>query len=218
MNAPHELDLIPADYRRTLQLRRSLRYAVVGYLCLVAAIGAGRWTLTEFQRRIDQQIATLQADKAFNSDQQQKLTDLADRRRRLERELDVLEGLRGGIAARSMFHVIDRSVNEETWFRSWSFKREGERTDASGDTVHAGYLIILSEEPGADDEQAWRLTTHMEIEGSALDHSALSMLVEHLLRQPEISDVRVLRAQRQRAASGEVVNFQLAVTVQTRSA
>lgn len=209
------LDLIPPDYREERRARRMLAWFVPLFALLVAGVAAARLVLEHRHAAVLEDTNNLQASISYNAEQQRELDELNAERAVLARRVQILDGLRGGLPADRMFTAIDAAVDEDTWFRRWSFRRRGDVTESVPESVHTGYLIILSEPGGGQPEKAWRLETHMEIAGSAIDHTALAGFVERLLAREEIVDVKILRTGSRREASREVVDFDLAVTVHT---
>ena len=114
--------------------------------------------------------------------------------------------------ARRMFMAVDAAANGDTWFRQWTFRRQGEIVQHN-EEVHTGYLIVLAPNESGVEDRAWRLDTHMEISGSALNHSAIAQFVERLQLRPEIRDARILRTGSRREAAREIIDFELAVSV-----
>ena len=207
------LDLIPADYRDERQARRMLSWFLPVFGILIVGIGSARFMLDHKQAQIQTTMNTLQANINYNVEQQRHLDDLNAERRLFERRVQILDGLRGGLPAERMFAVVDGAFDSNTWFRKWTFRRRGDLTDEVPDTIHAGYLIIVADPDKGEHEKAWRMATHMEIAGSAIDHTALAGFVERLLARAEIADVKILRTGSRRESSREVVDFDLAVTV-----
>ena len=210
-----ELDLIPADYRQTLQTRGWLvRFSLI-YGLLVAVVGCGWLGLQYQQRQLQDSVTALQEGKRLSAEQRGMLDGLNAQRATVRRRLQILDQLRGGPPAKHMFVVIDRVLSADTWFSKWTFRRAGEFTEVEPEAVSTGYFIIVPEINNAanNKEEAWRLATHMEVTGQALDHSQLSKLVRRLIDQPEINDVQVLRTALHKYPGAQVVDFDLAITV-----
>jgi hypothetical protein len=207
------IDLIPTDYRNERRARRMLGWFTPVFVLLLAAIGASRAVLGLERERIEQDIDSLRADISYSAEQERHLDRLNTEHKVLTRRVRILESLRGGLPAERMFAVIDDVVDGNTWFRKWTFRRRGDLTDEPPESVHAGYLIIVAEPNKGETEKTWRLATHMEIAGSAVDHTALAGFVERLLARPEIADVKVLRTGSRRESQREVIDFDVAVTV-----
>ena len=207
------IDLIPAAYREECRARRTVKWflPIVGTLLL--GIGGARLALGIERSGIEHELELLRADINSDTELQQRYAQLADVRDRLNRKVQVLDSLRGGLPAQHMFMAIDHAANGETWFRKWTFRRSGEIVDEAPQSVHAGYLLIVTPQEAGSQDRAWRLDTHMEIAGSALNHTALASFVERLAQRPEIADARILRTGSRREATREVIDFDLAVTV-----
>ena len=134
----------------------------------------------------------------------------------LEQQFHLLSGLRSGAAAGDMFVTIDRALtSEDVWFLEWQFQRAGVMAGEDVRTVNTGYFIVVpdgAEQLAADE---LRVQTHMTIRGQARDHSALSGFVRRLFAQPEIDDVRILRTALNSGRQTSIVNFELAVVLNT---
>lgn len=209
------LDLIPDDYRNERRARRLLAWFLPVFCLAIAVIGGTRFMLERERGKNEQEIERLRGDISFSGEQQSRLDGLHADERVLAQRVKILESLRGGLPVQSVFSVIDDAFNEETWFRRWSFKRRGDLSEIPATTTHAGYLIIVSETPTDPNSpgRAWRLETHMEIAGSALNHTSLASFVERLLAREEIADVKIIRTGSRREAKHEIIDFDLAVTV-----
>ena len=207
-----EIDLVPGDYRRLTWLRGRVRVAVTVILAAVflsVALFAG---LRVWSVSMDRQIATLQSKQAITNKQREALTQLNVHKSALQRKLELLTGLRGGAEAVQMFVTIDRAMqDDEVWFLDWNFQRAGTTVKNTPETTSNGYFILIPAEDGKRSNEAWKIDTHMTFRGQARDHSALSSFVRRLYRQQDIQDVRILDTTRK--ANGSVVEFRLAVTV-----
>ena len=207
------LDLIPLEYRNERRARRMLAW-FAPVLAIVVSVIAGGYAVLEFkQARLEADIDGLRANISYNAEQQSRLDEMNATHQVLTRRVKVLESLRGGLPAERMFAVIDAAVDETTWFRRWTFRRRGVLSDDAPEAVHAGFLIIVPEPEKGGPEKTWRLATHMEIAGSALDHTALASFVERLLARSEIVDVKILRTRSRKESRREVIDFDLAITV-----
>jgi hypothetical protein len=208
-----DIDLIPTDYRFQIWLRRSaLRFGLVlGTLSLVAA--AGYFGLVFATGRVRADVEALQARQAVTTQQRDELTRLEDTKRSYERQLALLQGLRSGAAAQAMFETVDRALVDGVWFLDWEFRRAGSVVDEKPRTVATGYFIVVPAGEGRAAEETWKIDTHMAIRGQAQDYSALSNFVRGLLDQPEIQSVRVLESTLLPRATSAVVQFRLAVVV-----
>ena len=93
------------------------------------------------------------------------------------------------------------------------FRRAGAVVEEQPKTVATGYFIVVPAGEGRPAEETWKIETHMAIRGQAQDYSALSNFVRGLLDQPEIHSVRVLESTLLPGATSAVVQFRLAVVV-----
>ncbi len=158
------------------------------------------------------EITQLQRQQSISAQQRAQLTRFANQKDELHSQLSFLTGLRGGVAAPMMFVAIDRALaGSEVWFESWDFQRAGFEVEEAQEGTNTGYFIVMPPSEGSTDQSAWKIETHMNISGKALDHSALSRFVGRLFDQSEISDVRILNTNL--AGDGRFVDFNLVLTV-----
>lgn len=180
-------------------------------LSLVLAAVAVFAVFNRLDAGVDHEIATLQQQQAITTQQREALTHLHETRDSLGQQLTLLNGLRSGASASTMFITIDRSLTGgEVWFQDWQFQRAGSTVAEPVEPASNGYFIIMSNNSDNTTE-AWKIETHMTIRGQARDHSALSRFVRRLYEQPEIQDIRILNTSL--ASNREFVDFNLAVTV-----
>ena len=104
-------------------------------------------------------------------------------------------------------------MDKGTWFSRWSFMRAGEFKEIKPETTNNGYFVVIQDDKKQEKQQAWKLNTHMELNGKALDHTYLATFVKRLIKQPEIEDVKVLNTSTQQHMNMDIVDFSLAVTV-----
>ena len=208
-----DIDLIPSSYRRrrgvrSLSIRFGAVYGVVAVALLAAKLG--------LSFGIDARASEIERLRADKDSVLQKLTHidaLETQREALNRQLSLLERLRGGPATRAVFAAMDSALAGDVWFTAWTFMREGEFVEVAPTTVETGYFLIVSDSGADDGGRAWRMKTHMEISATALDHSALARFVTRLASQGIIGDVKVLNTRSRREASASVVDFELAVVL-----
>ena len=113
-----------------------------------------------------------------------------------------------------MFVTIDRALKDhDVWFTRWQFQRAGVLVGKEQVGVSTGYFIIVPEGERNNDEGTWQVETRMMIQGQAVDHAALSEFVDGLFAQPEIVDVRVQRTLLRPYPSTNVVDFDLAIVL-----
>ena len=210
------MDLVPADYRRyTQQLQLLQRWGlfVLGVIAVSIAVSAG---LTYMSNEYRKEIVVLEKKKAISSHQRGILQELEQDRHLLTKKREVLEKLRGGALAEDMFVNIDRALDgRNIWFKNWKFIRAGSKTSEQPKGVNTGYFIVIPEGDRANqkEREAWQIETHMEVNGQATDHEALSSFVRRVLQQPQIGDVRILNTQQQVSVDQTVVDFRLVIMV-----
>jgi len=213
------MDLIPEDYKRYLQQLYILqRWALLMFVLITISTSisfALDYKTDEFQK----EIVKLEQNKAISSQQRNVLQMLEKDNRKLQVKHNILQKLRGGAVAENMFVTIDRALaDNNVWFKNWSFERAGSKTSEQPKGVHTGYFIVIpeSERTNKKQNEAWKIQTHMEVDGGARDHEALSSFVRRLLQQPQIADVRILNTQQRTTADKTVVDFRLVITVDSR--
>ena len=213
------MDLIPQDYRDYLRVSRVVKHFTVAAASLLL-LSALAYAVLEVAIREDSRvIQTLEKQKAITSQQRLVLESLQGQHQSMADKLAVLERLRGGAAAQEMFVAIDRALDDgSVWFTSWSFLRAGFEAPREKRGINTGYFIVIPQGQGAEPEPAWQIKTHMEIRGQARDHAAMSEFVRRLLDQPQIVDIRVLNTQQHKSSQATVVDFELAVVVNSNLA
>lgn len=209
-----EIDMIPASYRERQQIKRWCQLTLTAFIVLLIGFFTARFAVTKQTQSINTRIARLQKDKSFNLQQQQTYNALLADEARLQKNLEILEGLRGGPAVREILQVFDRVLDGKVWFKQWSFYRAGEITEVKPQAVQTGYFIIIPQNTaGNPTQQAWKLNTHMKIKGQSVDHISLSDFVGKLIKQPEIEDVQVVNTVSRRYVDYQVVDFNLIVII-----
>jgi hypothetical protein len=212
----NEIDLIPSDYRARRWLERNaLRFgfATVAIVVVAATAYAGMHHATQ---RANAAIETLRTQEVITARQGAELAELSNQKRSYESQLKLLNGLRGGASAESMFATIDRALaDHEVWFVDWEFRRTGSVVEHDGATRKDEHLIVLAPGENQQRAKAWKMETHMSIKGQAIDHSALSRFVRRLLAQPEIDEVHVLSSSQRKYKTHQVVDFDLSVVVKS---
>jgi hypothetical protein len=210
----NEIDLIPQDYHNRLRLARLLKRFAASTMGLVLVTALAYGTLEHLIERDGQAIAVLEQKKAAATQQRLALNDLLARSRGLADRLEILERLRGGAAAQDMFVAVDRALDgDAVWFTHWSFRRAGQAAQQAPASANTGYFVVIPRGQGPGAAPAWQIGTHMEIRGQARDHAALSLFVRRLLNQPLIGDVRVLSTRKHKSGSSSVVEYSLAITI-----
>ncbi len=213
-----EIDLIPADYRTRQWRRRWIRLAAVLASGVLLLSGVSYTTLAYATRQVRTDIEGLLAQQAITKQQRAELEQLSTEKAELQQQLSLLNGLRSGAAAESMFWTIERTmVGDDLWFLRWQFRRAGVIVSETQKTVNTGYFIVVPRDPRNTDNKKdlrpLQVETHMTIKGQASDHAALSKFVRRLFEQPEIADVRLHKTSLRRYASMQVVDFDLDVVL-----
>jgi len=212
----NDIDLIPTDYRRRRWFERNAKRFGTAVAAVLMIAGAGYAGLQHATKQINVEIESLQGKEEIAVRQRTELGQLTEKKTRYASQIRLLEGLRSGISAESMFTTIDRAmVGNDVWFVDWEFRRTGDAVDHERDKTETGYFIVLPSGANGKHDEAWKIETHMSIKGQARDHSALSQFVTRLLAQPEIQDVRVLSSAQRTYKKRRVVEFDLAVVVNT---
>jgi hypothetical protein len=210
----HELDLIPVSYRERLKIKRWCHLFGVVFASVLVIVFGLRFAIITKSMALNTKIEVRQKDKQSNIEQQQKYNALIAEEVKLKKELEILNGLRGGPSAKQILLAVDRVMPNDVWFIQWSFNRAGEISPVQPATVQTGYFIIIPQEAnGSPNQQAWKLNTHMEISGQALNHSSLSAFIRNLINQPEIDDVKVINTSLRSYTSSQVVEFNLIVII-----
>jgi hypothetical protein len=210
----HEVDLIPASYKERLKIKRwcqNFGFVLASVVVLVLGL---RFVITNNTLALNSKIEIRQKDKQFSIEQQQKYNALVAQEVKLNKDLEILNGLRGGPSAKQIVLAVDRVMQEDVWFTQWTFSRDGEIATIQPATVQTGYFIIIPQVAnGVPTQQTWKLSTHMEISGQALNHSGLSGFIKNLINQPEIDDVKVINTSLRSYTNSQVVDFNLVVII-----
>jgi hypothetical protein len=211
-----DIDLIPASYRESLRVQSWARYMLITVSFVLVMSITGYFTLDYMNQTLSAEISDLQSEQQISELQRDVLINLSEEKTRFTNQLSFLTGLRSGTTAQEMFMTVDRALeNKEVWFLDWEFRRAGTAVEKDEKTSSNGYFIIIPATNGEKTAETWKIETHMTIKGQAKDHSALSRFVRKLFNQPEIQNVRILNTSRR--AKARVVNFDLAVIVNSRS-
>ena len=213
------MDLIPEDYKRYLQQLQLLQRWAVFMFVLITLSTSISFAMDYKSDIFQKEIAILEQKKSISSQQRNVLQLLEKDHKKLRVKHNILEKLRGGAVAENMFVTIDRALDgNNVWFKNWSFERAGSKTSEPQKGVNTGYFIVIPESERANNKQqeAWKIQTHMEVDGEAKDHEALSSFVRRLLQQPQIGDVRILNTQQRTYVDTTVVDFRLVITVNSR--
>jgi Tfp pilus assembly protein PilN len=214
-----DIDLIPSDYRQARWIRvwllQMISVTVIVTVVCVSSFGMLQWKAS----RLQTEVAALEKQRAVTNQQRTDLEYLSGRKTALNQQLVMLNSLRSGAPARSVFTAIDNALaDSEIWFLNWEFKRAGvilPESQAAG--VETGYFIVVPEGRPASDGEDWMVETHMRITGQARNHETLSRFVNGLYEQPSVVDVSVQKTERRERNSVAVVEFDLAVVLNSEA-
>ncbi len=210
----HEIDLVPEGYRTQRRLARWLKQSAVALTAIVAANLFGFIHYNRLNSQVEADITALQSQQAISTRQRSELEQLRTRKVELERQWQLLTGLRSGSAVEKIFLTVDKALTtDDVWFLSWKFQRAGSPVKPDDNSVNTGYFIVVPAGESGKQQETWKIDTHMMIQGEALDHAALSGFVKRLISQPGIQGVRVLKSTLRRRNDTRLVDFSLAVTV-----
>ncbi len=211
-----DIDLIPAHYRRVQRLRHTFRRLAGAAVVGIVLVSAAKVGLVHGIEKKDRELTRLKNVRSGLLSQMARVEELEGERVRLDQRLSILSELRGGISARQTLLAVDRALNAQVWFLSWTFHRAGQLVEEATVARNTGYFIVIPPESSEETEKTWRLDTHMEIRGQAASHSALAHFVRELVEQPEVEDVRIVSTRVQGQTAAQVVSFELAVVVKGR--
>ncbi len=210
-----EIDLIPVPYRRRRRFAHWLLRGGGAYLGVLALLVGVRVLLGLAIEERTRQIEDLKLQRERAELEHERLIGLRAEQQDLSQRLAVLDGLRGGVEAKAMFTVLDRALDEDVWFRRWSFRRAGEIVEKKPEAVETGYFIVLPKTAEDEPERAWRLQTHMELSAESEDHASLARFVRILAEQREIENTRILSTRSQPESGDDRVDFELAIMVRS---
>lgn len=214
-----DIDLIPADYRRSRWLRVWLRHMIIAGVVVAITPLLAFAGLSQQVAKLRAEVNLLEEQRAVTAQQRNDLEALSGRKDRLDQQLSMLNSLRSGAPARTVFVAIDKALaDSEVWFLNWQFRRAGvmvPESQAAG--VETGYFIVVPESAPSDREQAWMVETHMTITGQARDHEALSRFVNGLYAQSAVVDVKVQNTELSQRNQRDVVQFEVAVVLNSEA-
>ena len=207
-----EVDLIPDDYHQAANLKRFSKKIFFVFAIIMLLVALGKGLLSFLVAMENKRTMTLETSEVLIVEQRNLLEKLRTQKTDLQQRLTLLNSLRGGPQAEKMFRIIDRVVNQSVWFTSLRFKRTGEDLQALSKNRNTGYIRVVQQ---TDNRQRGELQgqMQMEINGQALNHSALADLVKKLLNQPEVQDVHILNTSTLQYTSGQITAYKLMVTI-----
>lgn len=210
----NELDLIPSSYRLRLQQIQTLKVFLVLLVSISVICGISYAYLLKVKNGLVADIHLLESKKKIINRQHENLLGLQQSQSNYESQLSLLKTLRSGDEVKNILLAIDKSLVEgEVWFKNWKFQRAGTVITEKPTGKNTGYIIVIPSEQENGKKQMWKINSHMTIQGQARDHSALSRFVRRLFDRPEINDVRVLKTSLRRYTKVSIVDFNLAIVV-----
>lgn len=216
-----DIDMIPRSYRDSVRVEQALRgYGItLGALLLagVAAAGLLHWRLAVATPQLEQ-LRTRTADaEALRT----RLATAAARKNALDQDAAALTALRGQGSVARLADAFDLALNDKVWFETLRFDRTEELLRAPLPTpLPAGTLETrASTRPGAPaGPQTWRIARHLDIQGQALDHAALTAFLGALSSSPVLTDVRFVKSAATAGDGPELVAFSVTGAVPTKAA
>lgn len=206
-----DLDLIPFEYRQELLVRHGLKIFCLIYVVLLACVGGAKYVLHDQNVQMKQQVSIFEVSRKEANRKQHVLSELEQDKKYLEKRALIKDRLTRGPSAQQMFLVMDRSLDETTWFKRWVFQRPDKFSDIEMEPAETQFSLSV---PAANNNpQVQASTTRMDIKGQAINHTKLAILIHNLATQPEFEDVKVIRTSQGRSKSTEVLDFDLVIRV-----
>ena len=206
-----EIDMIPRSYREGLRVRRMLAaYGAALGVLLVAGGGASallRWRLAVETPQLEQARAGSVRSAALLA----QLSGTQARKDTLLEGAGALGGLRGSGEVEALARLLETALTDKVWFEQLRFARSRELLAAPPSPLPPGTVQVRT--PGSGAVQAWRLGSHVEIDGRALDNAAMTAFLAALAADPALRDVRFLNSSTQAADEGGAVTFKAAASL-----
>ena len=214
----NDIDLIPQEYRVWVLFKSRFKVFSIALSVVIIGLLAIFLFLNYQSTQIEGVIQVLQNQKKISINQQKELKNLLKKKKGLEQQVQLLNGLRGGITATGIIRTIDNAIiDRQVWFLNWQYLREGSVLKKEQQTTEVGYFIVLPMDKKTGVSDAWHIKMQIKIKGQAVDYDALSKFVLRLLNQPEIHDVRVLNTITLDHKEDRLIEFNLAVSVAGKS-
>jgi len=207
-----DIDMIPRSYREALRARRTLAAYGTALALLAVAGGAAaallRWRLAVETPRLElARAGATQADAVRT-----RLAEAQQRRDALAADVGALAALRGTGEVAVLAQVLDGALDDRVWFEQLRFSRTRELLKETPALLSPDTVLAPAAAPGAP--QAWRLASHLEIGGRALDHAAMSAFLGRIAADPALANVRFLNSSA--ADEGGVVSFGVAASMRRK--
>jgi Tfp pilus assembly protein PilN len=182
-----DIDMIPRSYHQALRLQRTLlRY---GAACaLLLAVGGGcAIALRSWLARETPRMAQLREDAARAAALQTLVAAAEQRRTVLAANARAYTVLRGAGASAALARALDAALNDKIWLERVEFARTHELQQGAAGAAPAGALRVDTSGPAG--AQAWRIASHVDIDGHALDQAALAAFLAALSASPALAEV-----------------------------
>jgi Tfp pilus assembly protein PilN len=210
-----DINMIPRSYREGVRVRRTLT-AYGAALALLVVVGGGsaavlRWRLAVETPRLDQARASSTQVAALRAQ-----LDLAQQRKdALLGDVGALAAIRGTGEVAALASVLEQARDDDVWFGRLRFSRTREQLPALPDAPAPDIVVARVPAPAGapDTQQAWRLGSHVEIDGEALDHSAMTSFLGRITADPALTSVRFLNSSAATATESKVVAFGIAASL-----
>lgn len=179
-----EIDLIPSEYGRQRQTRRTLKYAGVLVAALVLAIGGARLALGLDIARLRPIVERLHQDEGAAASAGARVAELEQHKLAVEASLDSLRTLRRGADWKDALQIVDRAFGKGMWMDR--------------------LVISAATAPGTADS-----AERIEIKGHAVEHAAVTEFARALREQPQVHEVRLVDTALRRYSTTQVVDFSI---------
>jgi hypothetical protein len=205
-----EIDLIPNAYKEHVWKLHALKVFVFIIMSVLVLTGLAYGALSYAKNMTTMEVLNLSNKKEIASQQRENIRLLDQEKSELGYQLRLLNGLRSAVDAEDLFVVIDTAIEDiDIWFTNIKFQRAEIEVDHEN-VVNTGYFLIVTT---SNENKALAISTKMLITGEAANHSTLSKFVNNLLDQVEILDAKVLETSSDRDHKGDVVRFNLSITL-----
>jgi Tfp pilus assembly protein PilN len=210
-----DIDMIPRSYREAVRARRLLAAYGTG-LALLLAAGCGASALLRWRLAVaTPQLERLRAATAQAEAMRAQVVAAQQRKDALAQDVQALAALRGVGSVAVLSGALDAALNDKVWFDQLQFARTQELLR---DPLPQGALQVrVAARGGAPAAvQAWRLASHVEIAGQALDNAAMTTFLAAMSASPVLDNVRFLNSSSQAAGDQPVVAFSVAGSLRLR--
>ena len=200
-------------------MRRIVRGSGWAALGIAVAFGAASAGLAYTINGERAAIARFKHTHAQARAQQARLTEVTARRDEARKQLQTLDGLRGGAVVGQFVDALDTALIDRIWFQEVSFSRDtGPERKPEGAAPAPGAAAKDGRPAAKADDTTVRIEQRAEIRGVARDHTALAQFIERLGARPGIGQVRLVDTSARSYPGVQVVDFRLALTLSPAAA